>query len=387
MKRLFFSFLCMALMAVPMMASVADDSKTVSYVLLKNYFHNNDAPIPTTPMIKTQQEFDAQFGMAASMGEDGQPTPVDFKKQVVIAIVLPETNVATTIDSVVITQPERLRLQVNCIVRQGDKQSYTTQPIYLMAIDRKYSNCAVSLRQRVRRKQQYMAPTYTFVSYKDADNHLSLSADYSFSGPQEAVNAGRGFVRQQLLNVLAFFSPDQKADGSFYPYSPNEGDQLLAAFGARIVRQMAVSNAAANAAADVRSEAMLKVHKVDESDSYVTFESMSFCYSAGAAHGLSGINGVTFDKQTGKAVNLVVESDALRSLLTKRLKEENPGLELQIDGNVVPMPAVAPYLVDGKVVFQYQPYEIAAYAAGAPRVELWLNELDGMLTSEAAALK
>ena len=45
------------------------------------------------------------------------------------------------------------------------------------------------------------------------------------------------------------------------------------------------------------------------------------------------------------------------------------------DGETVSMPANAPYVKDGKVVFQYQPYEIGAYAIGAPSCTFWPAEL------------
>lgn len=79
-------------------AAVSAGVPSVPLTELRNYFHNNTASLPSSPLITTKKEFDAQFDMAAFMGKDGQPTPVNFKKQAVIAVVLPETDVETEID-------------------------------------------------------------------------------------------------------------------------------------------------------------------------------------------------------------------------------------------------------------------------------------------------
>lgn len=68
------------------------NSGSVTYTVLNNYYHNNNAPLPSSPLITTQKEFDEQFGTAAYMGKGGLPTKVNFKRQAVLAIVLPLTN-------------------------------------------------------------------------------------------------------------------------------------------------------------------------------------------------------------------------------------------------------------------------------------------------------
>ena len=66
------------------------------YKEAEHYFLRNDVNGRNVPTkMTTQTEFDRYFGMAAVMG--GQPTAIDFDRQFVIAIVLPETNHSTTI--------------------------------------------------------------------------------------------------------------------------------------------------------------------------------------------------------------------------------------------------------------------------------------------------
>lgn len=78
------------MLATTMTVNAAD--KLVNFTVLRNYFHNNNAPALSSPLITSKKAFDEQFGEAAFMGKNGQPTPVNFSKNAVLAIVLPETN-------------------------------------------------------------------------------------------------------------------------------------------------------------------------------------------------------------------------------------------------------------------------------------------------------
>ena len=75
--------------------------------------------------------------MAATMGKDGQPTEIDFKKQFLIAKILPETDTLTRIDPVSVTEEDNT-LHVKYNIQRGEKQSYTMQPFSLLIVDRQY---------------------------------------------------------------------------------------------------------------------------------------------------------------------------------------------------------------------------------------------------------
>jgi hypothetical protein len=71
------------------------------------------------------------------MGNDGKPTEIDFTKQFVLAIVLPVANLATEIT------PDRLDEKGDTLfyfydAKVGEAQSYSTQPISLVILDKKY---------------------------------------------------------------------------------------------------------------------------------------------------------------------------------------------------------------------------------------------------------
>ncbi len=112
-------------------------NNAVAFEVAKNYFFKNDQEIPASPKITTAEEFRKLFGMATTMGEDGKPTPIDFTKQFVLAIVLPVTNLAMDIT------PDRLEEKGDTLfyfynAKEGDAQSYSTQPILLIILDKKY---------------------------------------------------------------------------------------------------------------------------------------------------------------------------------------------------------------------------------------------------------
>ena len=111
----------------------------MAFEVAKNYFFKNDQEIPASPKITTAEEFGKLFGMATTMGNDGKPTEIDFTKQFVLAIVLPVTNLSTEIT------PDRLEEKGDTLfyfydAKVGETQTYSTQPISLIILDKKYAD-------------------------------------------------------------------------------------------------------------------------------------------------------------------------------------------------------------------------------------------------------
>lgn len=71
-----------------------DQQESIPFTIAKRYFVNNtvEAGEKLYPKITSREEFEQLFGMAAVMGEDGLPTPIDFSKQYVIALINPESG-------------------------------------------------------------------------------------------------------------------------------------------------------------------------------------------------------------------------------------------------------------------------------------------------------
>jgi len=108
----------------------------ISFTEVRNYFFRNDASIPKSPLISTQKQFDSMFGAAAYMGKDGEPTKLDFDKQQVIAVVLPVTDYATTLEAKSLVV-EGNNLVFNYVKKVGEKQSYSIQPVLIIAVSKK----------------------------------------------------------------------------------------------------------------------------------------------------------------------------------------------------------------------------------------------------------
>ena len=109
---------------------------TANYTPMNNYYVNNYLKGGTHKLvIHNQQDFESVFGAAAVMGRNGQPTNIDFRHQFVIAVILPETNRLTQIETVMVNRVND-RLYYSYIVREGHMTSYTTRPFAAVVVDR-----------------------------------------------------------------------------------------------------------------------------------------------------------------------------------------------------------------------------------------------------------
>lgn len=127
------------------MLAACGQKKDVPFEVAHNYFVRNDVTEPIPAKIASQDEFERYFGMAAFMGKKGQPTPIDFETQFVIAVVLPETSHSTEL------RAERLsddgqKLTFTYHVDVADKENTWTQvPVLLIVVDRQYECDIVEL--------------------------------------------------------------------------------------------------------------------------------------------------------------------------------------------------------------------------------------------------
>lgn len=108
----------------------------VQYETVKNYYVKNTVLGSVKAKIGMQVEFNEIFGSATKMGVDGKPTVIDFAKQNVIAVVLQETDLKTTISPKSLQKDETGNLILTYSVIRGEKQSYTTRPNFAIVIDK-----------------------------------------------------------------------------------------------------------------------------------------------------------------------------------------------------------------------------------------------------------
>ena len=138
-----------------------------------------------------------------------------------------------------------------------------------------------------------------------------------------------------------------------------------------------------------------------ETDQYVVFLSQDYVYLGGAHGGVVGRGGLTFDKKDGRLVEKMLDPaclDTIQPLLRKGLTQyfaadgeteitqEELDNYLFLETGVVPFPAWTPYPSEDGLVFTYQQYEIAAYAAGMPEFTVPYADILPYLTPEAKAL-
>lgn len=109
---------------------------SIAFTVARNYFVKNNAGKLHNPKIETAEEFNKIFGMATTMGKDGKPTTIDFTKQYVIAVVLPETDLATTVEPVSLRRNEKGEITLMYKTVVGQKQSYTTIPNFAIIVDK-----------------------------------------------------------------------------------------------------------------------------------------------------------------------------------------------------------------------------------------------------------
>lgn len=119
-------------------------SDGVPYKEAEHYFLRNDTDGRSVPAeITTRRELERHFGMAAVMG--GLPTAIDFEREFVIAIVLPETNHGTTIHPGTLTdEGDALKLEYR-VSTAAEENSWTQVPVSLLVVDKKYDRGRVVL--------------------------------------------------------------------------------------------------------------------------------------------------------------------------------------------------------------------------------------------------
>lgn len=108
----------------------------IPFIVAKKYFVKSTVKSLDNPKIETTEKFNEIFGMATTMGKDGKPTKIDFQKQYVIAIVLPETDLLTTVAPVSLQKDEKGKITLTYKTEVGQKQSFTTRPTFQILVDK-----------------------------------------------------------------------------------------------------------------------------------------------------------------------------------------------------------------------------------------------------------
>ena len=117
--------------------TMMEQSAIVNYTEARNYFHIGNETKPIIKKITSKQILAQEFGEAAFMGKDGEPTKIDFNNNFAIAYILPKTNRKTVLAPLsLILKKNHLELQYK--LEQGKVQSYYTQPFFIIVVNKKY---------------------------------------------------------------------------------------------------------------------------------------------------------------------------------------------------------------------------------------------------------
>lgn len=108
----------------------------IEHQIIDNYFVKNTVKKGQKRKIENQKEFDALFGAAATMGKDGKPTAIDFKKQNVIAIIGNTTNHNTSYEITGIAMGAMGTVVVSYKTNKGTKMTYSIRPFTAVTIDK-----------------------------------------------------------------------------------------------------------------------------------------------------------------------------------------------------------------------------------------------------------
>ncbi len=150
MKKLMFLTMAMAAMLCSCHTSKNSESKQadavtaatqvaeIPYTVANRYFVRNDVKKLPNGKIASQKDFEANFGMATVMGEDGKPTEIDFAKQYVIAVSKPVTNKDTEIVPVSLKSDGDGGLVFTYRLKVGETRSYSILPSLVVIVDKKY---------------------------------------------------------------------------------------------------------------------------------------------------------------------------------------------------------------------------------------------------------
>jgi hypothetical protein len=145
MKKAGLMFILFAGIASGVMAQKSKNKKekevAVPYTVANRYFVNNTIADGAfvLPKITTQTEFDKLFGMATVMGKDGQPTPIDFEKQYVIAVIDAVINKSVSLSVKSLTEKKGTITLTYERTESGEASSAYFRHCLIVIVDNKYT--------------------------------------------------------------------------------------------------------------------------------------------------------------------------------------------------------------------------------------------------------
>ena len=121
--------------------SFSQTNSGIPFTQAKGYFVKNTFKPSSLKNCKIQskEQFEEIFGMATVMGKDGKPTPIDFSKQFVIAVIQEETNRITELIPQSIKKIKKNKMEFHFEIKTGEEQTFSIIPCLVIVVDKKYN--------------------------------------------------------------------------------------------------------------------------------------------------------------------------------------------------------------------------------------------------------
>ena len=226
-------------------------------------------------------------------------------------------------------------------------------------------------------------------SKKDKSGEYKIIVDFPTSGNPILVNAIREYISESL-GISYAGELENNMQGS-YDGDLSNGQKMIDYYFDLKYKEFKKAHdlMAENMTGDVPTFASeTEIHFLYETDKFVTYEMKKY-EDMGGAHGGTFISGMTFRKSDGRRVEWDLFTKSMQDVIKKGLKkyfEVNTDEELENSLSLentymLPLPATPPVFTKEGVMFTYQQYEIAAYAAGLPSFIVPYDEAKSLMNT------
>ena len=226
-------------------------------------------------------------------------------------------------------------------------------------------------------------------SKKDKSGEYKIVVDFPTSGNPILVNAIREYISESL-GISYAGEMENNMQGS-YSGDLGDGQKMIDYYFDLKYKEFknAHDEMAEHMQGDVPTYVSeTEIHYLYETDKFVTYEMKKY-EDMGGAHGGTFISGMTFRKSDGRRVEWDLFTKSMQDVIKKGLKkyfEVNTDEELENSLSLentymLPLPATPPVFTKEGVMFTYQQYEIAAYAAGLPSFIVPYNEAKSLMNT------
>ena len=226
-------------------------------------------------------------------------------------------------------------------------------------------------------------------SKKDKSGEYKIIVDFPTSGNPILVNAIREYISESL-GISYAGEMENNMQGS-YDGDLSNGQKMIDYYFDLKYKEFKKAHdlMAENMTGDVPTFASeTEIHFLYETDKFVTYEMKKY-EDMGGAHGGTFISGMTFRKSDGRRVEWDLFTKSMQDVIKKGLKkyfEVNTDEELENSLSLentymLPLPATPPVFTKEGVMFTYQQYEIAAYAAGLPSFIVPYDEAKSLMNT------